>query len=101
MSNGVPPWPTGLRLLAVRLAVAPSAKALCDVLNVETSTWSQWETGKHRPEIDAMIRLGNLHDITLDWIYRGRIGGLPSDLKPVVWAHYQRLVAEAKLAEPA
>lgn len=67
----------GARLAATRHALELDAKTLCQQIVVAQNTYSQWETGKNLPDLTAMNRFGARYGVTLDWIYRGDLKGLP------------------------
>ena len=35
-------------------------------------TWSNYERGKREPSIDILERIGDVYDVSLDWLVRGR-----------------------------
>ena len=67
----------GARLRAARKALHISQKAVCAAINVEQSTYSQWETGKHLVDPLAATRIKEHFGITLDWIFAGDLSALP------------------------
>lgn len=68
------------RLRATRTALGLNARALCQAVELGESTYSQWERGLRFPEVLQMLPLCDRFGLTLDWIYRGHIGGLSYDL---------------------
>jgi transcriptional regulator with XRE-family HTH domain len=50
-----------------------SQQALCEKLNLSRGTYSLWETGKRRPELDSLIRLADFYGVSVDYIL-GREG---------------------------
>jgi len=46
-------------------------KELAEKLNVSDKTISSWETGRTYPDIDSLIQLADLFDLTLDELIRG------------------------------
>ena len=65
------------RLRSTREALELTPTELCKQVGIRTNTWSQWENGKGRPELDKGLLLCDKLGVTLDWIYRGDPGGLP------------------------
>lgn len=65
------------RLKFTRLALGLSQAELCSQAGIARNTYNQWERGLGRPELDKGIALCETFGLTLDWIYRGIIGGLP------------------------
>lgn len=45
--------------------------------------YNNWETGIRRITVDEAERLCDRYALTLDFIYRGRVHGLPENLKKV------------------
>lgn len=76
----------GARLRAVRLALGLSQKDIYDRVGVKAATWNHWESGKRLPDPLMMVRLRELHRITLDWIYAGDASALPFALARAVTA---------------
>ena len=66
-----------MRLKAARIALKLSAKEVCEAINIQQNTYSQWETGKSMVDVAAAARLKKNFGITLDWIYSGDPAGLP------------------------
>lgn len=73
--------PIGIRLAATRLALGLARPVqICRATGVKPNTYSQWEAGTRRPNLDDMLRLCDRYSVTLDWIYRGNIATLPQIL---------------------
>jgi transcriptional regulator with XRE-family HTH domain len=48
---------------------------------ISPTAYNQWETGENYPGVAAAIKLCERYPgLTLDWIYRGKMEGLPTDL---------------------
>ena len=67
----------GRRLAAARKSLGLSAKEVCEAINVQQNTYSQWEHGKSVMDVAAAARMKQRFGITLDWIYSGDPSGLP------------------------
>ncbi len=67
----------GGRLKKVRNALNLSQVDLCNQINVATNTYNQWEKGRSLLDPLAAVRFANIHGVTLDYLYRGNISGLP------------------------
>jgi transcriptional regulator with XRE-family HTH domain len=65
------------RLRLTRLALKLSQVRLCEITGISKSTWNNAETADARIGLDSALLLCQATDITLDWIYRGKRGGLP------------------------
>jgi transcriptional regulator with XRE-family HTH domain len=50
---------------------------ICRATGIKPSAYSQYESGRSRPNLDDMIRYAEAFHVTLDWIYRGDPAGLP------------------------
>ena len=73
--------PLGIRLAATRLALGVARPVqMCKAIDVKPNTYSQWEAGTRRPNLDDMLRFCDRYGVTLDWIYRGNIATLPQVL---------------------
>ena len=70
------------RLRLLRLAVGRSQVALADLLQngMTSQKWNNYERGRDRIPVDVAIRLCVVTGANLDYIYRGIMGSLPSDL---------------------
>ena len=70
----------GERLRATREALGLNPIDVCRDLGFAQNTYSQWESGDRRPNLDDMISFAENYGVPLDWIYRGVPSGLPRDL---------------------
>lgn len=96
----------GLRLKAARLALEKNQGAMADAIGVAPNTYNQWEKGKRKTQLEAMIRLCNKYPISLDWLYRGQASSLPQSIHDSVLKHHQELtkpraVSQKKLTKAA
>lgn len=73
----------GERLSRLRTCIAPklSQADWADAHGFNRTQWNNWETGKRRISVDAAERLCLRYGLTLDWVYRGRVDGLPESLR--------------------
>lgn len=71
---------TSGRLAVTRNALGLSQTELSEALNISRAALANWETCTRFPDIGAMTRMCDRFGITLDWIYRGDISGLPMSL---------------------
>lgn len=79
MSDKTPHTAVTRRLVLIRQWQAESAADFCRKAGMSPSAWNNYETGDRRISIDAAIALCDRFGVTLDWIYRGRIAGLPHE----------------------
>ncbi|MCW5749631.1 MAG: helix-turn-helix transcriptional regulator [Alphaproteobacteria bacterium] len=71
----------GRRLRQAREALGLTQRELFEDLGVQEGRWSHWETGRRLPDPLVMARLAERHAVSLDWIYRGVLTGLPARLR--------------------
>ncbi len=70
------------RLKLTRLALGYDlqtnfCEALSRVQPMKIGRWNHYETGEARITLNAALALCERFDLSLDWIYRGKSGGLP------------------------
>jgi transcriptional regulator with XRE-family HTH domain len=70
----------GRRLREAREAVSVGQAEFAAAAGIKANTYNQWEQGKKRPDIAGAAKLCDAHGLTLDYIYRGRVDGLPAIL---------------------
>lgn len=70
----------GNRLQMTRLALGKSQADLARVLLISPQRWNNYERGARPIDIEFAIRLCERFGLTLDWLYRGQMGGLPFEL---------------------
>lgn len=67
------------RLRAVQAELGMTDQAMADYVGgVGRTRWGNWINENNLPAEDAMILLCDLEKLTMDWIYRGIINGLPT-----------------------
>jgi transcriptional regulator with XRE-family HTH domain len=75
------PENVGKRLTLTRLALGfPSQKEFYVATRLGASAYSMWESGDAFPRVEHMMLLCQEFGLTLDWIYRGDLSGLPYSL---------------------
>jgi DNA-binding XRE family transcriptional regulator len=74
------------RLLALRLALDLTQKSMAKPLSVTREAYSNYERGERDPPWPIGIEICNAWGVTLDWIYRGKMDGLPHDLRRKILA---------------
>jgi transcriptional regulator with XRE-family HTH domain len=70
----------GNRLQLTRIALGKSQAELARVLLISPQRWNNYERGARPIDIEFAIRLCERFSLTLDWLYRGQMGGLPFEL---------------------
>jgi transcriptional regulator with XRE-family HTH domain len=80
---GLPPTSkeaVGRRLQLTREALRLGPGAFAAGASIAGNTYSQYENGERRPQLDFAIKLCERYELTLDWIYRGDPSGLKYNL---------------------
>lgn len=88
------------RLKLTRLALGLSQAELCRRADLSRNTYNQWERGHGRPDVHYVIRLCETFRLTLDWIYRGEMQGLPPSLAETVLQTARELHSEMHAGGP-
>ena len=70
----------GARLRLLRAALGLSQVELCRHIGINAAAWNNVETGDNRIGLDNALQLCRTLGVTLDWIYRGDVSGLPQSL---------------------
>ena len=42
---------------------------LAEILGIKRNTYSDWENGKTEPRFDNLVKLADLFDVSLDWLF--------------------------------
>lgn len=71
----------GRRLRALREALDLEGATFAASIGVAKNTYSHWETGRNLPDIYAMGRVWDQYGVDLNYIFLGRTGTLPADLR--------------------
>lgn len=58
----------GANLADMRKAANITQKELCSLLKIAPQTYSGYESGKHEPPIETLIRIAYLYNLPLDYI---------------------------------
>ena len=78
------PERVGPRISALREALELSKASFADTIELDRSSLSKIEQGKAGLDIAVGERIAALFGVGLDFIYRGDLSDLPSNLKPEV-----------------
>ncbi|MEG0367856.1 MAG: helix-turn-helix transcriptional regulator, partial [Coprobacillus sp.] len=62
----------GDKLQTLRKGKSLSQEQLADQLNVSRQAVSKWETGEGYPELDKLIQISNLFDVSLDYLVKNK-----------------------------
>lgn len=67
----------GWRLAQTRTALDLNQTEICKAIRCKQPRWNQYETGERKITTEIAERLCDTYDLSLDWIYRGKMGLLP------------------------
>ena len=84
------------RLRLVRLWRGMSQKAFAEEIGASPPRYNHWEKGRHPPTIEHMIRMRELWEIPLDWIYVGEHRHMPTLFTQFVVSYGARSDAPAE-----
>lgn len=59
----------GKRLREVRKSKKLTQQEIAELLGVKQNTYSDWENGKTEPSFENLIKLADLLEVTLDWLF--------------------------------
>ena len=84
-------------LRRLRLQNGWSQQALAEKLHVSPKTVSKWETGENRPDIDTVVQLARVFDVTTDALLLGTEAEQPDSL-PLPFAFLRSVLPAETLA---
>ncbi|MFW5642142.1 MAG: helix-turn-helix domain-containing protein [Roseicyclus sp.] len=70
----------GRRLQALRALIGLNKKDMADANGIDITNYGRFEAGARPLPQKVALRLAERYDVTLDWLYRGRWGGLPLEV---------------------
>jgi transcriptional regulator with XRE-family HTH domain len=76
-----PPDRIGLRLAALRDLTGLKQEPFAEGLGITQPAWNQYEKGRRRITLDVAASVAEKYGVTLDWIYKGEVSGLPIRLE--------------------
>ena len=59
----------GKRLREVRKTKGLKQQELADILGISRKSYSYWENGKTEPSFESIVKLADLLDVSLDWLF--------------------------------
>lgn len=59
----------GTRLREVRKSKKLTQKELAEQIGIKQNSYSDWETGKNEPSFENLIKLADLFEVSLDWLF--------------------------------
>ena len=57
------------RLKELRLEKGLTQTELANMLGISQKSYSHWETGKNEPNLENLIKLADLLEVSLDWLF--------------------------------
>jgi len=78
------PKAVGKRLALLREIHNLDQDEIAESIGVTQGTYSNWETGSRPLGIQSAHAICDEYDVTLDWLYRGRMGSLPLPLENAI-----------------
>lgn len=82
----------GERLRMTRLEIDENRTRFAEMFGVLNNRWRMWEEGTHAADEWVMVEMCDRHELTLDWLYRGRIETLPHRLQAKLFKKYPKLL---------
>jgi len=69
-----------VRLIALRIAVGPNQRKFAMNAGIEPNAWNNYERRGGRISLDEAFKLVDTYGASLDWIFDGKAGLMPSVL---------------------
>lgn len=57
------------RLKELRLKKRLKQQELAEILGIKRNTYSDWENGKTEPSYENLVKLADLLEVSLDWLF--------------------------------
>ena len=57
------------RLVQLRKKRGLTQQQIADEIGVNRGSYSNWEKGKREPSFENLVKLGDLFDVSLDWLF--------------------------------
>lgn len=93
----------GGRLVLARTAFGMAQGKFAEAASIRPNTYSMWEIGENFPGVDNIMKLCVAHPgLTLDWVYLGKLDGMPHKIANAITALQMAQSPELELtAAPA
>jgi transcriptional regulator with XRE-family HTH domain len=85
-TSGIDAPSIGERLRLTREILGLSQAEFADRCVIARNTYNQYEQGRNIPQLQQAVRLSEVYQLSLDWIYRGDPSGLPFRLADAIRA---------------
>ncbi len=73
------------KLIKLRKAKGWSQEELGEFLNVTRQTISKWELGQTTPEMDKLIEISKIFDVSIDELTKGKTNIIKEKDKKIIW----------------
>lgn len=57
------------RLKTLRKEKKLTQKELAEQIGIKQNSYSDWETGKNEPSLENLIKLADLLEVSIDWLF--------------------------------
>ena len=57
------------RLKQLRQKKGLTQQKLAEILGIKRNTYSDWENGKTEPSFENLVKLADLFEVSLDWLF--------------------------------
>lgn len=84
------------RLRQTREAFRMKPSEFADNAGIARNAYAQYESGQRLPRLDIAIKLCSTYGLTLDWIFRGEMAGLPFNVAKTLQDHPAKSLAAAE-----
>lgn len=85
----------GQRLTLTRKAVKLRQEDVADLCKITRSRYANWETDYRSPDAGELLKFFDMYDISLDWIFRGKMTLMSQEMRDKIIAIAQGTKAPA------
>lgn len=57
------------KLKMLRKKKGLTQQKLAEILGIKQNSYSDWETGKNEPSLENLVKLADLFEVSLDWLF--------------------------------
>lgn len=57
------------RIKELRQKKGLTQQKLAEILGIKQNSYSDWETGKNEPSLENLVKLADLFEVSLDWLF--------------------------------
>lgn len=82
------------RLRELRLQMGKTQQEMADLLNITSSAYSLYETGKRQLNYESLLILADYFDVSLDYLFgRSKVRKLPAEFTPADYRFLKQYTA--------